>query len=156
MKLKNILIISLLVFSLPSFAVQVQSVKKVSDGIYEVVIDGVKTRAYTADELRKKLLVMSDLKSHIEVLEKLREAQQNMIDGQKAQLERMDAQLADYRTLNTKLEQLLHLSPGFSVSAGLGYLGSEATGMAGIGYGDWRLMGLLQPSSAGFLISKDF
>lgn len=156
MRLKLLLMILLLLFSLPSMSAQVERVTKVSDGVYEMVIDGTVMRAYTADELRKKLLVMSDLKSHIEALEKLKDAQQDMIDGQKAQLQRMDAQLADYRTLNTKLEQLLRLSPGFTASAGLGYISSEATGMVGIGYGDWRLMGLLQSSSAGFLISKDF
>jgi hypothetical protein len=156
MRYKVPLILGMLLFSLPAISAQVSRVTKISDGVYEVVIDGVVTRAYTADELRKKLLVMSDLKSHIEALEKLKDAQASMIEGQKAQLDRMAAQLADYRTLNTKLEQLLRLSPGFSTSAGLGYLNSEAAGMLGFGYGDWRLMGLLQPSSAGFLISKDF
>jgi len=156
MKIKTILLCGLLGLSLPAVAAQVQSVKQLSDGIYEVVIDGVKTRAYTAEELRKKLLTMSDLKSHIDALEKLKDAQASMIDGQKAQLDRMTAQLDDYRKLNTKLEQLLRLSPGLSTSAGLGYIGNEATGMLGIGYGDWRLMGLLQPSSAGFILSKDF
>lgn len=156
MKYKIMFIWALLLFSLSSMSAQMQSVTKVSDGVYEVVIDGTVMRAYTAEELRKKLLMMSDLKSHIEALEKLREAQQNMIEGQKEQLKRMEDQLADYRTLNTKLEQLLRLSPGFSTSVGLGYISSEATGMVGIGYGDWRLMGLLQQSSAGILISKDF
>jgi hypothetical protein len=43
-----------------------------------------------------------------------------------------------------------------SASAGVGYLNSEALGMLGVGYGDWHLMGILQPSSAGFMLSKDF
>lgn len=155
-KIVMALSLSLLMFCLPVSAAQVQNVKKIADGEYDLVIDGVRVRAYSAEQLRNKLKVMSELKAQIEALEKLKGAQQGMIDGQRAQLDRMDAQLQDYRTLNTKLEQILKLSPGFSASAGMGYLGSELTGMLGIGYGDWRIMGLLQPSSAGFMLSKDF
>lgn len=154
--IRAMLLVGVALCSFSAMAAQVESVKKISDGVYEVVIDGTVLHAYSAAQLRKKLLVMSELQQHIQSLEKLKDAQQSLIDGQKAQLDRMQAQLADYRTLNTKLEQLLRLKPGFSASAGLGYVHGAGAGMVGIGYGEWRLMGVLQSSSAGVIISKDF
>ena len=138
------------------FAESVSGLNKKQEGVYQLKIDGVAYQAYTASALREKLNKISQLNEHIKSLEKLSTAQEHVVSGQKAQLTRMQEQLKDYRSLTTKLEELLRLKPNFNKSAGLGYFNGEATGMLGLGYGDWRIMGIASPASTGFIVSKDF
>lgn len=131
-------------------------VSKQDDGSYLIQMGNTTLSAYTTQALRDKLKKIGELKSHIDSLENLRKTQKDTIELQREKLALMEDQVRDLQTEVDTLKKLTGLTPSFSASAGLGYLNNEGMGMLGVGYGDWHLMGLLQPSSAGIMFSKDF
>ncbi|NIP78634.1 MAG: hypothetical protein GWM90_05280, partial [Gemmatimonadetes bacterium] len=129
-----------------------------------LVVDGDTMVALTREqyaEMTRRLIKLDNALEMIEQLEAVRDETESYleaVDRQEAVADSLiaaqRAQIADYERLTTLLERLANRGRILSAELGAGYTADgHLTGLAGLGFGPVRVLGLVQQEDLGFIVA---